>query len=125
MSDGGALKDLNGPFHVDGYGKNTGECGDTVEMALALKGDVVFHVSFEIDGCGNTLASAAVVARLVEGKTIHEAWGVTPEDVIDSLGSLPPESEHCAELAVGALYLALTNARELQQSSWKKYYQKR
>jgi nitrogen fixation NifU-like protein len=116
---------LDDTFLADGYGKNTGECGDTVEMSLALQGNRISKVAFKIDGCGYTLASAAALARLVEGKTMHAAWGVTPEDVKKLLGNLPPESEHCAELAVGALYRALANAREMQRSSWKKCYQRR
>jgi nitrogen fixation NifU-like protein len=109
---------------MDGYGKNTGDCGDTVEMSLKLSGDTISKISFRIDGCAHTLASAVAVARITEGRTLQEAWGVTPEEVIDYIGSLPPESEHCAELAVGALYLALANAQEMLHSSWKKYYRK-
>jgi nitrogen fixation NifU-like protein len=36
---------------------------------------------------------------------------------------LPADHVHCAELSVGALYLALSNYQELNRASWKKLYQ--
>ena len=44
-----------------------------------------------------------------EGRALEEAWSITPEEVASYLETLPGESRHCAELAVGALYLALTD----------------
>ncbi len=45
-------------------------------------------------------------------KPFNKAWEVTPELVIEYLKTLPQESYHCAELAVGALYLALTDFKK-------------
>ena len=109
----------------DGYGKRTGECGDTVEMFLCIKNGSIQSVSFDTDGCINTNACANTASHLSEGKTIEEAWQITPEDVIEFLETLPEENYHCAELAVGALYLALTNCQEFQRKSWKKPYQRK
>jgi len=108
----------------DGYGKNTGECGDTIEIFLTVANDRIQWVSFATDGCMNTRACANTVAEMTEKKTLEDAWKVTTEDVIAYLQTLPEESFHCAELAVGAFYLALTNARVNQKDSWKKLYQK-
>jgi nitrogen fixation NifU-like protein len=109
----------------DGYGKRTGECGDTVEMFLSMKSGRIQSVSFDTHGCINTSACANTVAHLSEGKTIEEAWLITPEDIIKFLETLPKDNHHCAELAVGAFYLALANYREHQRDSWKKPYQKK
>lgn len=108
----------------DGYGKNTGECGDTIEMFLTIRNDRIQWVSFDTDGCINTRACANTVAEMAEKKTLGNAWKIKTEDVISYLETLPEASFHCAELAVGALYLALTNARMNQKDSWKKLYQK-
>jgi len=108
----------------DAYGKKTGDCGDTVEFYFSIKNDIIESVSFRLDGCMNTNAAANAVAHLVEGKKIEEAWEVKPEDVVDFLESLPEEHFHCAELAVGALYLALANYREMKKQPWKKAYSK-
>ena len=107
----------------DGYGKRTGECGDTVEMFLSVSNGRIRLVSFDTDGCLNTNACANTVAHLAERKTLEEAWEITPDKVIDYLETLPPEQTHCAELAVGAFYLALSNFKELKRNSWKRLYQ--
>jgi len=109
--------------HPDGYGKRTGECGDTVEMSLSVMNGLIRSVSFETNGCMSTNACANTVAELAEGTKVEDAWEITPDDVIAYLETLPPENMHCAELAVGAFYLALTNLQELQRHPWKKLYQ--
>ena len=108
----------------DGYGKRTGECGDVVEMFLGIKDGRIQSVSFDTNGCINTNACANTVSHLVEGRAIEEAWDITPEDVVEFLETLPKENYHCADLAVGAFYLALANYQELQRNPWKKPYQR-
>jgi len=108
----------------DGYGKRTGVCGDTVEMFLIIQKNRIRSVSFITDGCINTHACANTVAFLAEGKTVAEAWEITPEKVIDFLKTLPEEHLHCAELSVGAFYLALVNFQEFKHAPWKKLYGK-
>ncbi len=95
----------------DGYGSRTGDCGDTVTMFLTTGQGRIRSISFDTNGCLNTNACANAVCELAEGKTLDEAWALTPEDVIEDLQTLPPEHTHCAELAVGALYLALADCR--------------
>ncbi len=106
----------------DGYGKRTGECGDTIEMFLIVDGEKIRNIFFDTDGCLNTSACANTVSLLSEGKNIDDAWDINAEDIIDYLESLPSEENHCAELAVGAFYLALRNFMELKKSPWKKIY---
>jgi nitrogen fixation NifU-like protein len=105
-----------------GYGKKTGDCGDTVEFFLSLDGERICTMVYDSHGCMNTNACANTVIHLVEGRTLAEAWELTPEKVAAFLESLPPDHFHCAELAIGALYLTLANAGELRRSSWKKAY---
>jgi nitrogen fixation NifU-like protein len=108
----------------DGYGKKTGDCGDTVEMFLVVTKNIVKHVSFQIEGCRNTTACANTVAFLAEGKQVDKAWDITPDDVIEYLATLSKENYHCAELAVGAFYLALANYQEMKRNRWKTLYAK-
>ncbi len=108
----------------DGYGKRSGDCGDTIEFFLTIRGDILKHVAFDIDGCMNTSACANTVAIMAEGKPIEEAWEISDTDIIDHLETLPMHEHHCAELAIGAFYLALANYREMKKSPWKKPYEK-
>jgi nitrogen fixation protein NifU and related proteins len=98
--------------NADGYGKNVGSCGDTIEMYLTTRDELVERVSLNIDGCINTNACANAVASMIEGKPAANAWDISPEQVADYLKTLPEENMHCAELAVGALYLALADIQK-------------
>ena len=95
--------------HPDGYGKRTGDCGDTVEFFLNCEDNILQSVSFCVQGCMNTTACCNTVAGFVKGKTIESAWNISPEQVENFLETLPEDHFHCAELAVGALYLALAD----------------
>lgn len=106
----------------DGYGKYTGDCGDTVEMYLTIRNKHIEFISYRVDGCINTNACANAVVHLADGKPIQELWKITPDAVIDYLETLPAASAHCAELAVGALYRALANYGDIQRNPWKKGY---
>jgi len=106
----------------DGYGKRTGKCGDTIEFFLTIRNGHIQSISFDTDGCLNTNACANTVIHFAEGKSVKDAWEITSEDLIDYLETLPSEENHCAELAVGAFYLALANYRELERAPWKKLY---
>ena len=110
----------------DGYGEKTGVCGDTIEIFLKTRGETIEY-------------------RLVSYQRVHEYHWPAPirlpfspkENRLAKLGksplkpspnyleTLPEDHFHCAELAVGALYLALSNYNELQRSPWKKSYQTR
>lgn len=108
----------------DGYGKNTGKCGDTVEMFVIVENERIQTISFNTNGCVHTNACANTVAFLAEGKTIDQAWNVTPDAVADYLETLPLDHTHCADVAVGALYLALSDFQKIRKNLWKKIYRK-
>jgi len=91
----------------DGYGKRTGECGDTVEFFLMEEKGILTSVSYDVDGCKNTNACANTVVHFAAGRSVADAWNITHEDVAMFLKTLPANDNHCAELAVGAFYLAL------------------
>jgi nitrogen fixation NifU-like protein len=106
----------------DGYGKQSTECGDTIEFFLLIKEDRIL-ASYEIRGCLNTNACANAVIELINGRTLTEAWQLSAQEVFDFLESLEPFHFHCAELAIGALHQALNHALTLRQAPWKKLYQ--
>ncbi len=109
----------------DGYGKRTGDCGDTIEMYLSIQASQIKMVTFRVDGCANTVACGNTVSMLMEGRTLSDGWQLTPENVSDYLETLPADHFHCAELAVGAFYKALTDYNRRQKEMWKKDYPQR
>lgn len=109
----------------DGYGKRTGVCGDTIEIFLTVdENECIECVSIQVEGCLNTVATANTVARLTEGRTVDEAWGITAEKVAGYLKTLEEDHFHCAELAVGAFYLSLVNYKQTKNKPWTRPYRK-
>lgn len=95
--------------NCDGHGTRKGDCGDTVEFFIKIEQDRLVKVSFYAHGCIHTNACCNALAHMVEGQAATKAWDITPEAVIDYLETLPQDHHHCAELAVGALYLAMAD----------------
>lgn len=109
---------------ADGYGKITGPCGDTIEIALMVRDGVVDKCTFDSDGCGTTVACASIVTDMVTGRTIIGARRVTESAIVDHCGGLPDEDLHCALLAAKTLHKALDDYEEKKKEVWKKYYSK-
>jgi nitrogen fixation protein NifU and related proteins len=104
------------PKHAHGYGKRNGDCGDTVEIFLTVTDNIITQVNFQADGCIHTNACCNTLVYLAERRSIEEAWGIDPGNIADFLATLPEDHLHCAELATGALYLALSNYQEQHQN---------
>ncbi|MFV0437056.1 MAG: iron-sulfur cluster assembly scaffold protein [Desulfopila sp.] len=109
-------------MRADGYGARTGDCGDRVEFYLAVRQGKVYRLTFQVSGCLNTFACANTVTYLAEGRPIDSCWELTPEQVIDFLESLDAGHRHCAELAVGAFYLALGDYAAKARQPWRRDY---
>ena len=101
----------------DGYGSHTGVCGDTIEIFLTIEDQKINHASFQADGCMNTIACANTAVLMAEGRSVDEAWEITVEQVVEFLETLPQHDTHCAELAIGALYKALSDCRKKTNGS--------
>ena len=100
------------PKHPDGYGKRTGDCGDTVEIFLTVADPIITQVDFKVDGCIHTNACCNTLVYLAERRSIEDAWKIIPENIVEFLATLPEDHFHCAELVTGALYLALSNYQD-------------
>ena len=107
------------------YGKVTGPCGDTVKISLKIENDRIIDARFLTDGCMTTIASGCVACELAIGKTYKEALTVSKEVILDQLGGLPEESEHCALLASNTLRAALTDYLDFKNEPWKRLYKKK
>ncbi len=93
----------------DGYARVTGSCGDTMQMFLKFRGDCVRGASFLTDGCGSSTVCGSYAAEMALGKTPDEVACMTGDEILERLGGLPKEDEHCAFLAVETLQEALSD----------------
>lgn len=101
-------------------------CGDELDVAVCLEGDVISDASFDGRGCAIAQASASMMTGAVRGATVHDALAlvrrveatVSGEDV-DLPGELAalsavamfPVRAACARLAWGALAEGLNPMR--------------
>lgn len=116
------LGDLPSP---DGYAHVTGECGDVMEVFLAVRDRRIQEARFDTLGCGFTLACGSVAMEMAQGKTLSEALRIDAKEIARSLGGLPPTHEHCAELAAETLKKAIRDYLVRGNEPWKKLYRTR
>jgi nitrogen fixation NifU-like protein len=107
---------------ADGFARVTGPCGDTMEIWFKAKNGTIAEARFLTDGCGTTIASGSIVTEMVKGKNIIEAQKIRQQDVLDALGGLPEESQHCALLAADTLKESIRNYLEMRKEPWKRAY---
>ena len=93
--------------NFNGSSSATGPCGDTINIWINVVDNVISEISFTTDGCGPSIASGSMTTMLAKGKTIEEALKIGQWDVINALGGLPEDKEHCGLLAATALRKAI------------------
>jgi len=91
------------------FGIVTGPCGDTMAMWLNIKDSNIDGISFTTDGCLTSLAAGSITTELTKGKSLADARKLSQQDVLETLGGLPKDNEHCALLAVNTLNEAIDN----------------
>jgi nitrogen fixation NifU-like protein len=84
-----------------------GPCGDTMEFWLWVEADRILQANFTTDGCGASILSGAMAAKLASGKTLAEACKLTPLQVEEAVGGLPDDHKHCPVLALNTLCMAV------------------
>ena len=117
-------RNLGNMENANGFAKVTGSCGDTMEIWLKVKNGAITDATFMTDGCGTSIASGSMVTEIAKGKSVGEAWKISQQDVLNALGGLPEESEHCALLAANTLKAAIKDYLAFKNEPWKRAYKK-
>ncbi|WAC08461.1 MAG: iron-sulfur cluster assembly scaffold protein [Thermodesulfobacteriota bacterium] len=107
-----------------GIGKGSRMCGDGLEITLRITNDKIHDAKFFTEGCGPMLAAGSMVTELVVGKTVVDAFKISPQEINEALDGLPKESEHCADTAAETLKNALLNYLTFKKEPWKRAYNK-
>jgi NifU-like protein involved in Fe-S cluster formation len=95
----------------DARGIIHGCCGDTMEIYLQLDRQTIKEAAFMTDGHESAIACGSVLTTIVCGRSMEEASKISPEELMETLGSLPEAKHHCAKLRVNTLQEAITNWR--------------
>lgn len=109
---------------ADGFASIKGLCGDTMEIWLKVQDGSIGDAGFLTDGCGTSIASGSMVTEMAKGKSIAECLKINQESVLDALGGLPEESQHCALLAANTLKAAIKDYITMKREPWKKAYRR-
>lgn len=116
----------------DGTGKvGNIVCGDVMHLYIKIgknkKGEeIIKDIKFETFGCVAAISTSSIITDLSKGKTIKEALNINKEEIVRSLGGLPPIKLHCSVLAADALYEAiydylLKNGKKIPEDLQKKH----
>ena len=82
-------------------------CGDVLKLTLKLSGNRIDEIRFLAKGCVCSMACGSALTELVQGRTIQQARELAREQLVKSVGGLPPASVHASHLAMDALAAAL------------------
>jgi Mrp family chromosome partitioning ATPase len=91
----------------NGHARITGPCGDTMEFWIQVTDKRVIQARFTTTGCGPSRAAGSMATELVINRPLGEAGFIEQADILDALGGLPKDSEHCALLASNTLKAAI------------------
>jgi len=97
----------------DGTGKvGNVICGDVMWLYIKIgkdkkKREIIKDIKFETFGCVAAIATSSIITDLAKGKTLKEAMEISKNEIVKSLGGLPPIKLHCSVLAVDALFEAV------------------
>ncbi|MDP3956979.1 MAG: SUF system NifU family Fe-S cluster assembly protein [bacterium] len=79
-------------------------CGDTLQMDIIVKDDIIEDVKFSGSGCAISQASASLLTESVKKKPIEEALALAPKDILDLLSiALSPNRLKCGLLSLETL----------------------
>ena len=100
------------------------QCGD--QMMVVIKVDkekeVITDCQWKTYGCASAIASTSILSEMVKGRTLDQAFHISPKEVAQALGGLPDHKIHCSVLGDKALRAAINNyyTRNGQEDKVKK-----
>jgi NifU-like protein involved in Fe-S cluster formation len=101
---------------ADGIGEvGSPACGDVMKMFIKVKEGKITACKWQTFGCASAIASTSMLSVMVIGKTLEEAKKITPKDIVNELGGLPPRKIHCSVLGDQALRAAIKDYEEKQK----------
>jgi len=106
-------KNYGRPPLFNGHARITGPCGDTMEFWIEIENAHVKGIGFTTTGCGSSRAAGSMATELALDRHVDDAAHIGQADILEALGGLPRESEHCALLAANTLKAALEDFRQL------------
>lgn len=99
-------------YEDDGKGMvGNPKCGDQMLMVIQVnkENETIKDCKWKTYGCASAIASTSVLSEMVIGKTLDQAFSITPKQVAKELGELPDHKVHCSVLGDQALRAAIND----------------
>ena len=87
-------------------------CGDFAIVTIRVRDGLITNCRFLVRGCSAAIATCSVLTEMARNKSLREAQEITDTAVTAALDGLPPEKEHCSNLAATALHAAIDDYRK-------------
>lgn len=78
-------------------------CGDVLRLSVRIENGRIAAARFKTQGCVAAIASSSVLTDLLLDKSAADARRITPQQVSEALGGLPPATFHAAQLCADAV----------------------
>jgi nitrogen fixation protein NifU and related proteins len=78
-------------------------CGDVMRLAVRIEDGRIAAARFKTQGCVAAIASSSALTDMLLGRSAAEARQITPQQVSEALGGLPPATFHAAQLCADAV----------------------
>jgi nitrogen fixation NifU-like protein len=78
-------------------------CGDVLRLAVRVEAGRVTAARFKTQGCVAAIACSSALTDMLIGKSGLELYAITPQQISESLGNLPPATFHAAQLCTDAV----------------------
>jgi len=82
--------------------------GPHFHLWLTLDGEQIVGAAYNTYGCLAAIASGEMLCLLLVGRSIEQAQQLTPALLTRAMQGLPEGKEHCPQLAISALHVALS-----------------
>ncbi|OHD26488.1 MAG: hypothetical protein A2Y38_01980 [Spirochaetes bacterium GWB1_59_5] len=84
-------------------------CGDEMKLWIVVRDGSIARIAFKSYGCPGAISTSSMLTVLAEGKSLAEALRISDDDVVNALGGIPENKQHCSLLGVQALHAALAD----------------
>jgi|LGVF01.2.fsa_nt_gb nitrogen fixation NifU-like protein len=92
----------------DGIGEvGDPDCGDHLKIYIKVTDGIIKDIRYKVYGCCAAIASSSMTTVLAKDKPVMAAYTITEKNIMDALGGLPREKEHCSVLGASALKKAI------------------
>jgi len=93
--------------NFDVHAHALGDCGDSMDIYLRFDKERVAEATYMTDGCGSSQVCGSFAAEMSTGRRVEELADITGEVILEKLGDVPEDDQHCAFLAAGTVQEAL------------------